>query len=78
MPYDASMDQKVFSKVWEKDGVRLSVNVYSYNKGAKKLQISRENVDEEGGGRFSKLGRLTREELEGILPLLQEAVPELD
>jgi predicted transcriptional regulator len=48
--------------------------VYSYNKGAKKLQITRENGDKEGNLRFTKLGRLSVEEVEGILPFIQEAV----
>ena len=74
MPYDSNLDEKLFSKAWETDEVRLSVNVFSYNKGTKKLQISRENKNEEGDPRFAKLGRLTLEELESILPLLQEAV----
>lgn len=78
MPYDASLDEKIFSKAWEGDGTVVSVNVYSYNKGAKKLQISRENFGEDGKPRFAKLGRMTKAELEGILPFLQEALPHLD
>ncbi|HTL70677.1 MAG TPA: hypothetical protein VL404_05240 [Candidatus Eisenbacteria bacterium] len=78
MPYDSSLDQKLFSKEWEVEGARLVVSVFSYNGGTKKVQISRENQNAEGEYRFSKLGRLTKEELEGILPLLQEAVKQLD
>lgn len=77
MPYDSSLDKPLFTKSWEGDGTKVSVNVYSYNNGPKKLQISRENVDAEGEGRFSKLGRLTKEEPEGILPFLQEALDHL-
>ncbi len=78
MPYDSSLDQKLFSKEWESESTRLVVSVFSYNGGQKKLQISRENKDAEGEYRFSKLGRMTREELAGILPHLQEALPQLD
>ena len=53
------------------------MTVYSYNKGQKKVQISRESVNAEGEYRFGKLGRLTKEELEGILPLLKEAIGSL-
>ena len=74
MPYDSSLDEKIFSKVWETDAERLTVSVFSYNKGAKKLQISRENRSAEGELRFAKLGRLSKEEVEAILPLIQEAV----
>lgn len=77
MPYDASLDEKLFSKPWESEDTRIVVSVYSYNKGQKKLQISRESANAEGEYRFGKLGRLTKEELEGILPLLQEAVSQL-
>ena len=46
MPYDASLDERIFSKAFEKEDGRLVVSVYSYNKGVKKLQISRENKNE--------------------------------
>ena len=57
MPYDSNLDERLFSKSWEAEIQRLSVNVYSYNKGAKKLQIIRENKDNQGDFRFAKLGR---------------------
>jgi len=78
MPYDASLDECLFSKVWEAENERLSVRVCSYNKGQKKLQISRENRGPEGDFRFAKLGRMNKEEAEAILPLLQEAVKSMD
>ena len=74
MPYDSSLDQQLFSKAWESEDTRLVVSVYSYNQGAKKLQISRENKGGEGDFRFAKLGRMTKEEIENILPFIQEAV----
>ena len=78
MPYDSSLDESLFSKSWENDSGRVTVSVYSYNKGIKKLQINRENRDPEGGFRFAKLGRMTKEEVEAVLPLIQEALPHLD
>ena len=74
MPYDSSLDNQIFTKSWETEDTKVNVSVYSYNNGPKKLQIGRENKDAEGGYRFSKLGRLTKEEAEGILPLVQEAI----
>ncbi len=74
MAYDSSLDAQLFSKFWEAEETRLRVSVYSYNKGAKKLQISRETKDTEGNFRFAKLGRLTKEEAEAVLPFIQEAV----
>jgi hypothetical protein len=78
MPYDSSLDEKVFSKAWESEATRVTISVYSYNNGPKKVQITRENKDPNGNFRFTKLGRLSKEEAEGILPLIQEAVNTID
>ena len=78
MPYDASLDEALFSKSWENDSERLTISVYSYNKGPKKLQITRENRDPEGGFRFTKLGRMSKQEIANILPLIQEALGFMD
>ena len=77
MPYDSALDEKLFSKSWEDDATKVSVSIYSYNKGLKKLQISRENKDAEGELRFSKLGRMTKQEAEAIIPFIQEAVGQM-
>lgn len=74
MAYDSSLDERVFAKTWEGDGFKITVGVYSYNHGPKKLQISREITNPDGRPGFTKLGRLTKEELQAILPLLQEAL----
>jgi len=74
MPYDSSLDEQIFSKDWEDEGGKIVVSVHSYNKGAKKLQIAREIKDRMGNAAFAKLGRLSKEELKGILPLIQEAL----
>lgn len=74
MPYDSSLDENLFSKSHETDSGRLTVSVYSYNKGPKKLQITRENRNMEGELRFTKMGRLTKDEVDAILPFIQEAV----
>ncbi len=74
MPYDANLDKKVFYETKEFEGTRVAVGVFSYNNGEKKLQLSRENIGQEGEWRFAKLGRMTKEEVEAILPLIQEAM----
>ncbi len=78
MPYDAKLDKQLFSKFIEDEDDKLTVSVYSYNNGAKKLQISRESKDAEGNLRFAKMGRLTKPELQAILPFLQEALSHMD
>lgn len=78
MPYDPDLDESLFSKSQESEAGRLTVSVYSYNKGTKKLQITRENRGPEGDFRFTKLGRMTKEEIESLVPLIQEAIKNMD
>ena len=73
MPYNKELDECLFTKSWEDDNERLTVSIYSYNKGTKKLQLTRENKNSQGGLRFAKLGRLNKEEITALLPLIQEA-----
>ena len=77
MPYDAKLDNQIFTQFWENDLGKISVSIYSYNNGPKKIQISRENYAADGEPRFAKLGRLLKEELEAIMPHLQEALGQL-
>ncbi|MBN1587431.1 MAG: hypothetical protein JW937_08435 [Candidatus Omnitrophica bacterium] len=78
MPYDASLDKELFAKTWKAEGTQLTIGVYSYNEGQKKLQIKREDINKEGETRFAKLGRLAKDEVEAILPFMQEALELLD
>ena len=78
MPYDAKLDEKLFSKFYEGENDRVIVSVYSYNKGAKKLQLARESLNAEGETRFAKLGRMTKAEVQGVLPIINEALSFLD
>ncbi len=78
MPYDSSLDVCLAKKVWEDENNRLTVGILSYNNGQKKMQISREGKNADGDYRFAKLGRLTRQEAEAIIPLMQELVKEME
>ena len=78
MPYDGKLDKQVFTKFWENDNGKLTVSIYSYNNGPKKLQISRENRNAEGELTFAKLGRMTKEEAQAVLPYIQEALGHMD
>ena len=77
MPYDRDLDECLFSKAWETEEERLTVSIYSYNNGEKKLQISRESKNAQGELRFAKLGRLTKDEAAAILPNMQEAIQQM-
>jgi predicted transcriptional regulator len=74
MPYDSKLDKQLFTKSYDTENGKIVVSVYSYNDGPRKLQIIREVKNREGQSNFVKLGRLTKEELQGILPLIQEAL----
>lgn len=78
MPYDKALDECVFAKYWENDTERLTASIYSYNKGTKKLQLTRENKNSQGDYRFAKLGRLTKEEINALLPLIKVACGHMD
>jgi uncharacterized lipoprotein YehR (DUF1307 family) len=49
----------------------------SYNDGQPKLQISRKRQNADGEWSFAKLGRMTKEEAEKILPLVEVAISKM-
>ncbi len=71
--FDKSLDKEMFSESVTVGRSKLTVAIFAYNNGTPKLQLSRENVGAEGDANFAKLGRLTKEELEAILPLVEKA-----
>ena len=74
MPYDQTLDVESFKEVKEFEDTRITVGVFQYNEGIKKLQISRENMNAEGDWRFAKLGRMTKEEAQEVCPIMLKAV----
>ncbi|MEI6437468.1 MAG: hypothetical protein WCO69_01810 [Candidatus Omnitrophota bacterium] len=74
MPYDKSLDQELFKEVKDFDGTRITIGVFSYNNGTKKLQLGRENQNAAGEWAFSKLGRMTKEEAVEVIPVMTKAV----
>lgn len=77
MPYDPDLDKKAFCETKEFENTRVTVGVFSYNNGEKKLQLTRENRLQTEEWRFSKLGRMTKEEVEAVLPLMQSALGQM-
>jgi len=77
MPYDPNLDVKVYSEEVEFDNSKIIVSVMSYNEGQKKLQIGREKQDAEGNYKFAKLGRLSKEEVEKVIPLMEKVKEQL-
>ncbi len=73
MAFDKSLDKELFSEALGFDKSRITVSVFAYNNGTPKLQLSRENKTADGEYSFAKLGRLTKEEVERIMPLMEKA-----
>lgn len=77
MPYDQSLDKETFKETKEFEGTRVTVGVFSYNGGAKKLQLTRENKDQNEEWRFAKLGRMTKEEAQEVIPIMLRAAEKM-
>ena len=71
--FDKSLDKELFSEGAEFEKSMITVSVFAYNEGVPKLQITRQNKNAEGAFSFTKLGRMSKEELEAILPLVEKA-----
>ena len=71
--FDKDLDKELFSESVDFDRSVVSVAVFSYNNGTPKLQLSRQNKNAEGELTFAKLGRLTKDEVQAILPLIEQA-----
>jgi formate-dependent phosphoribosylglycinamide formyltransferase (GAR transformylase) len=75
MPFDKSLDKEIFKEEIEFEMTKITVSVFSYNGGTPKLQIGRQNRNQDSGDWvFSKLGRLVKEEAERIAPAMQKAL----
>ena len=74
MPYDKSLDAELFKEVKDFEGTRITIGVFSYNNGTRKLQLGRENQNAAGEWAFSKLGRMTKEEAQAVIPVMLKAV----
>ena len=77
MAFDKNLDKKIYSETIEFETSRITVGVFSYNDGEKKMQISRETRNMDGEFTFAKLGRMFKDEVEAVLPLMQKALKEM-
>jgi hypothetical protein len=77
MPYEKSLDAEIFKSTQEFEDTKITVGVFSYNGGEKKLQLSRENKTPQEEWRFAKLGRMTKAETQAILSLINQAVEQM-
>lgn len=74
MPYDQTLDKELFKEVKEFDGTRVTVGVFQYNEGEKKLQLVRENRTQTDEWRFAKVGRMTKDEAQEVIPIMSKAL----
>lgn len=73
MAYDPNLDKQLFKVEKEFDTTKLIVSIMSYNDGQPKLQISRNNYNEDHWT-FSKLGRLNKEEATALNEMIEKAL----
>ena len=74
MAFDKNLDKELYSDTKEFETTKIKVGVYSYNDGEKKMQISRENRNQDGEWTFAKLGRMFKDEAEAVIPMMQKAL----
>jgi len=77
MAFDPNLDKELFSEQVSFETTRITVAVKQYNEGEKKLQISRENMNQEGVWSFAKLGRMFKDEAEAVTPILPKAIEKM-
>jgi hypothetical protein len=77
MAFDPNLDENKFEETIEFDGSNIKVGVYSYNEGMPKMQLTRERINAEGQPSFAKLGRMTKEEVEKVVPVMQKALQQM-
>jgi len=72
--FDKSLDKELFSETLNFETTRITVGIFSYNDGEKKMQISRENLSQNGEWGFAKLGRMFKDEVEKVIPVMEKAL----
>lgn len=77
MAFDPNLDENKFSETLEFEGSNIIVGVFSYNENPSKLQLSRERINADGQKSFAKLGRMTKEETEKVIPVMQKALEKM-
>ena len=78
MAFDPTLDVEKWGEEIEFEGQKIKVSVMSYNEGIQKLQVARQKQNAEGEWSFAKLGRMTKEEVEKILPAMQKCVEKME
>ena len=75
--FNKDLDKEIFSEVIPFETTRITVGVFSYNDGEKKMQVSRENMSQDGEWSFAKLGRMFKDEAEKVIPVMKKALEKM-
>lgn len=78
MAFDKILNKEIAKKDIDFENSIITVGVYSYNEGEKKLGLSRQNKKEDGSLVFSKLGRLTKTEVVKVIEAMGEMLPHME
>jgi hypothetical protein len=73
MGYNKKLDKVLFNEIIELSYGQLIISVHSYDGASPKLQISRKIIDSNSIN-WTKLGRLTKHELEQVIPIMTKAL----
>ncbi|NQU78206.1 hypothetical protein HQ545_00385 [Candidatus Woesearchaeota archaeon] len=77
--FDPSLDNELWAENAQvAENMNIKVSVMSYNEGMPKVQISRERTTKDGKPSFAKLGRMTKDEIDIVLPLIQKSKEWMD
>ncbi|MBU0470368.1 MAG: hypothetical protein KKA62_02595 [Nanoarchaeota archaeon] len=71
--FNKELDKELFSEAVDFEKTKITVSVFAYNEGTPKLQIVRQNKNASGEPMFAKLGRMNKEEVLAVLPLIEKA-----
>ncbi len=71
--FDKTLDKELFSESVDFERSVITVSVFSYNEGTPKVQVSSQTKKADGELSFAKLGRMTKEEVSAVLPLMEKA-----
>ncbi len=72
--FDPNLDKELFAESSDFERTVIAVKVMAYNEGQPKIQITRQNKRADDALSFAKLGRMSKEEAEAVMPLLQKAL----
>ncbi len=74
--FDERLEKKIFSKTLGSSFAPIEISVRSYKGASPKLHLSRvkEETRRRRSSKMIKLGKFTKKELEGLLPIIEEAM----